>query len=87
MATKKDLLKKLLKGIEIGDPEAATVVNEAKYIQHNPQTHEGSEGPDGLGVDAELPAQLRERSLRSLYCCSDGVRALSADLPCKSPAG
>ncbi len=35
---------KLLKGIETGDPEAATVVNEAKYIQHNPRTHEGSEG-------------------------------------------
>lgn len=44
MASKKNLLKKLLKGIETGDPEAAMVVNEAKYIQHNPQTHEGSEG-------------------------------------------
>ena len=32
----------------------------------------------GLGVDAELPAQLRERSLRSLYCCSDGVRGRGA---------
>ena len=40
-----------------------------------------------LGIDPELPAQRRERSLRSLYCCSDGVRALSADLLCKSPAG
>lgn len=44
MLSKKDLLKKLLKGIETGDPEAASVVNEDKYIQHNPQTHEGSEG-------------------------------------------
>ena len=44
MTSKKDLLKKLLKGIETGDPEAAAVVNEARYIQHNPQTHEGSEG-------------------------------------------
>jgi len=44
MADKKALLKKLLKGLETGDPEAAAVVNEAKYIQHNPQTHEGSEG-------------------------------------------
>lgn len=42
--SKKDLLRKLLKGIETGSPEAAAVVNEAKYIQHNPQTHEGSEG-------------------------------------------
>ena len=44
MVSKKDLLQKLLKGIETGDPDAASVVNEAKYIQHNPQTHEGSEG-------------------------------------------
>jgi len=41
---KKALIHKLLKGIETGDPESATVVNEAKYIQHNPQTNEGSEG-------------------------------------------
>lgn len=27
-----------------------------------------------LRVDAQLPAQLRERSLRSRYCCSDSVR-------------
>ena len=27
-----------------------------------------------LGIDPELPAQRRERSLRSLYCCSDGAR-------------
>ncbi|MCW8878136.1 MAG: hypothetical protein OQJ89_13395 [Kangiellaceae bacterium] len=34
----------LLKGIETGDPESVTVVNEDKYIQHNPQTQEGGEG-------------------------------------------
>ena len=39
-----DLIRKLLKGIETGDPDAAAVVNENKYIQHNPQTHEGGEG-------------------------------------------
>ena len=44
MASKRDLIQKLLKGIETGDAAAADVVNEAKYIQHNPQTHEGSEG-------------------------------------------
>ena len=44
MTSQKDLLMKLLKGLETGDPDAASVVNEAKYIQHNPQTHEGSEG-------------------------------------------
>lgn len=41
---RKHLVRKLLKGIETGDPASAAVVNEAKYIQHNPQTHEGSEG-------------------------------------------
>jgi len=41
---RKSLICKLLKGIETGDPESVAVVNEAKYIQHNPQTHEGSEG-------------------------------------------
>ncbi|MEM8605846.1 MAG: nuclear transport factor 2 family protein [Myxococcota bacterium] len=41
---RKQLVRKLLKGIETGDPDAAAVVNEAKYVQHNPQTQEGSEG-------------------------------------------
>ncbi|MDJ0833933.1 MAG: nuclear transport factor 2 family protein [Gammaproteobacteria bacterium] len=43
-ANHKDQICVLLKGIETGDPASVTVVNEAKYIQHNPQTHEGSEG-------------------------------------------
>ena len=42
--SKKDQIRALLKSIETGDPEPIAVVNEAKYIQHNPQTHEGSEG-------------------------------------------
>jgi predicted SnoaL-like aldol condensation-catalyzing enzyme len=41
---RKDRIRTLLKGIETGDPAAVEVVNEAKYIQHNPQTQEGSEG-------------------------------------------
>lgn len=41
---KKDQIRALLKSIETGDPEPVAVVNEAKYIQHNPGTHEGSEG-------------------------------------------
>lgn len=41
---KKDQIRALLKSIETGDPAPVAVVNEAKYIQHNPQTHEGSEG-------------------------------------------
>jgi predicted SnoaL-like aldol condensation-catalyzing enzyme len=45
MATaKKDQIRALLKCIETGDPGPVAVVNEAKYIQHNPQTQEGSEG-------------------------------------------
>jgi len=42
--SRKDKIRALLKSIETGDPGPVTVVNEAKYIQHNPQTHEGSEG-------------------------------------------
>lgn len=34
----------LLKGIETGDPASVEVVNQAKYIQHNPETQEGSIG-------------------------------------------
>jgi len=40
----KNKIKVLLKGIETGDPESVKVVNEDKYIQHNPLTAEGSEG-------------------------------------------
>jgi len=42
--SKVDQIRYLLKSIETGDPEPVSVVNEAKYVQHNPQTHEGSEG-------------------------------------------
>ena len=41
---RKDQIRTLLKGIETGDAAAAAAVNPDKYIQHNPQTHEGSEG-------------------------------------------
>jgi len=34
----------LLKGIETGDPDSVRVVDEGRYIQHNPQTHAGSDG-------------------------------------------
>lgn len=44
LSNKKEQIRKLLKGIETGDPASVSVVNEEKYIQHNPQTHEGSEG-------------------------------------------
>ncbi len=42
--SKKDQIRALLRSIETGDPGPIAVVNEEKYIQHNPQTHEGSEG-------------------------------------------
>jgi len=42
--TKKDQIRELLKSIETGDPGPVAVVNEAKYVQHNPQTQAGSEG-------------------------------------------
>ncbi len=41
---RKNQIRALLKGIETGDPASVAVVNPSKYIQHNPQTHEGSEG-------------------------------------------
>ncbi len=47
VSNKKEQICELLKAIETGDPAAVSVVNEDKYIQHNPQTHEGS---DGLAV-------------------------------------
>ncbi len=44
LSKRKDQIKALLKGIETGDPEAVAVVNEDKYIQHNPLTREGNLG-------------------------------------------
>ena len=41
---RKNGIRVLLKGIETGDPDSVRVVNEEKYIQHNPQTKEGGEG-------------------------------------------
>lgn len=41
---RKDQIYTLLKGIETGDAASVVVVNPDKYIQHNPQTHEGGEG-------------------------------------------
>lgn len=45
---RKAQIRALLKSIETGDPAPIAVVNQAKYIQHNPQTHEGSEGLEAL---------------------------------------
>ena len=42
--TRKESIVALLKGLETGDPEAVTVVDETRYVQHNPQTAEGSVG-------------------------------------------
>lgn len=55
---RKDRICALLKGIETGDEASVAVVNEDKYIQHNPQTHEGS-----LGL-AALFKQLAKSSPR-----------------------
>ena len=44
MISNKQKIYTLLKGIETGDPEAALVVNEQVYVQHNPHTQEGNEG-------------------------------------------
>ena len=57
-STRKRRIHDLLKGIETGDPAAVEVVNEAKYIQHNPHNQGGSEGL------AELFARLAQTSPR-----------------------
>ncbi len=44
MLNRKKQICALLKGIETGDASSVAVVNQNKYIQHNPQTHEGGEG-------------------------------------------
>jgi predicted SnoaL-like aldol condensation-catalyzing enzyme len=41
---KKEKIYKLLKGIETGRADSVAVVNEEKYIQHNPQTKDGGHG-------------------------------------------
>ncbi len=41
---RKDMICALLKGIETGAPESVAVIHPDKYIQHNPQTHEGRQG-------------------------------------------
>jgi predicted SnoaL-like aldol condensation-catalyzing enzyme len=41
---RKQQIRILLKGIETGDAASVAVVHPDKYIQHNPQTHEGGEG-------------------------------------------
>ncbi|MCV6598611.1 MAG: hypothetical protein OIF40_16210 [Mangrovicoccus sp.] len=56
--SKIDQIRDLLKSIETGDPGPVAVVNEARYIQHNPQTHEGSAGL------AQLFAQLSKTNPR-----------------------
>ena len=61
MTSNRDKLRKLLKGIETGDPEAATVVNEARYVQHNPRTGEGN-----IGL-AELFARLAKTNPRVTF--------------------
>jgi len=48
----------MLMGIETGDPASVEVVNEARYVQHNPMTAEGSVGL------AELFKRLSETSPR-----------------------
>ncbi len=41
---RRNRIRALLKGIETGDPSVVAVVNEAKYIQHNPLTRTGTTG-------------------------------------------
>lgn len=54
----RERIRTLLKGIETGDPDSVLVVDESRYVQHNPMTREGSEGL------AELFARLSQTSPR-----------------------
>ncbi|GJM09935.1 MAG: polyketide cyclase [Lysobacteraceae bacterium] len=54
--SRKQRIRALLMGIESGDPDSVQVIHPRKYIQHNPQTHEGR---DGL---AALFKRLSQRS-------------------------
>lgn len=58
MASNRQRITTMLKGIETGDPASVEVVNEACYVQHNPMTEEGS-----IGL-AELFKQLSRTSPR-----------------------
>jgi predicted SnoaL-like aldol condensation-catalyzing enzyme len=57
-SARKRQIHDLLKGIETGDLASVEVVNEARYIQHNPHNREGSEGL------AELFGRLAQTSPR-----------------------
>ena len=67
---RKELNCALLKGIETGDAAAVAVVNEEKYIHHNPQAHEGSEGLAAFSVES-----LSQR--QSPTCLSGWYKLLS----------
>lgn len=66
--SKKHLLQKFLKGIETGDAMAAAVVDEDRYLQHNPET-----GTGGQGI-AELFARISKTNpkVRFLRVFEDG---------------
>lgn len=57
-STKRDQISTLLRGIETGDPASVVVVDESRYVQHNPMTREGTEGL------AELFERLSQTSPR-----------------------
>ncbi|WP_410468824.1 hypothetical protein [Aestuariicoccus sp. MJ-SS9] len=56
---------------------SVALTHEENSLHHLPLAPFG----DGFDVDAKLPAQFRVRSLRSLYCCSDGVRSRGVSVP------
>ena len=58
MTSNRQRITTLLKGIETGDPASVEVVDESRYVQHNPMTKEGSVGL------AELFKRLSQTSPR-----------------------
>lgn len=66
---RKELNCALLKGIGTGDAAAVAVVNEEKYIQHNPQAHGGREG---LAALFELMSKTSP-SVKVVHVFVDGI--------------
>ncbi len=58
MVSNRQRITIMLKGIETGDPASVEVIDEARYVQHNPMTKEGSVGL------AELFRRLSQTSPR-----------------------